>query len=320
MHDVIKTIQSIGLVPVIKIDEAPKAVPLGNTLVAGGIPVAEVTFRTAAAADAIRAMSAECPDLLVGAGTVINVALAKEAIAAGAKFIVSPGFNPETVDYCLERGIPILPGCNTPSLIEAGLTKGLEVFKFFPAEASGGVAMIDALSAPFGGIKFVPTGGINLANLGDYAKRDAVIAIGGSWMVDPDLVAAENWTEIKKLCEAAVCALQGFSFGHIGINNQDEQKARVTSGLFATLGFAANKDSPKSVFAGSEFEVMKQVYNGTHGHLGIKTYNIERAMAYLARHGLRGLADTAVRDAKGQLKFIYLEQEVGGFAVHLMKA
>jgi 2-dehydro-3-deoxyphosphogluconate aldolase/(4S)-4-hydroxy-2-oxoglutarate aldolase len=200
MHELFKTLGNIGLVPVIKIDDAGKAAALGKALLKGGLPVAEVTFRTAAAEEAIRRMSGECPGLIVGAGTVINPDLAKKAIAAGAKFIVSPGFNPATVDYCLERGVPILPGANNPSLIEEGLSKGLEVFKFFPAEASGGLAMINALAAPFGTIKFVPTGGIDAANLSEYAKNDAILAIGGSWMVKAELIGEDKWDDISALC------------------------------------------------------------------------------------------------------------------------
>lgn len=317
MHEILKTIAGIGLVPVIKIDDAANAVPLGKALLAGGIPVAEVTFRTAAAEDAIRAMAAECPGLLVGAGTVINPELAKKAIAAGAKFIVSPGFNPATVEYCQEKGVPILPGANNPSLIEQGLAMGLDVFKFFPAEASGGVAMIDALAAPFGAIQFVPTGGIDASNVGDYAKRDAVLAIGGSWMVKADLVAAGKWDEVTALCAAAVTAVHGFSFAHLGVNSDTEAAARETVAALGLLGFAA-KEGGKSIFAGTEFEIMKLPFRGTHGHIGIKTHNVERALAYLGRFGYNGVEETAARD-KGKLKIIYLDKEMGGFAVHLIK-
>ena len=315
MNSVLKTIQDIGLVPVIKIEDARKSVPLGNALAAGGIPVAEVTFRTAAAEDSIRAMVAECPGLLVGAGTVINVELARKAIAAGARFIVSPGFNPATVDYCLEQGIPVLPGCNNASLIEAGLAKGLEVFKFFPAEASGGVSMIDALAGPFGNVKFVPTGGIDASNVGDYARRDSVLAIGGSWMVKADLVAAERWDEIQLLCESAVAAVHGFSFAHVGLNQDDAATAAETSGLLERFGFPL-KDGTKSIFAGTTFEVMKMPFRGACGHIGFKTYNVERALAYLGRFGFKGVEETAAME-KGRIKLIYLDKEVGGFAIHL---
>jgi len=317
MHEIFQTISGIGVVPVIKIDDAAKAPALGKALLAGGIPLAEITFRTAAAEEAIRRMVAECPDLIVGAGTVINAALAKKAIAAGARFIVSPGFNPATVDYCLEQGVPVLPGATTPSLIEAGLEKGLEVFKFFPAEASGGIAMINALTAPFGGITFVPTGGIGPENLADYAKNDAVLAVGGSWMVKSDLINAEKWATITDLCAEAVTGVQGFSFAHLGINQQDAAEAAATASVLGKLGLAVREGS-KSFFAGSSFEVMKSPFRGRQGHIALKCYNLERALTYLGRWGFTGVPETATTE-KGRLKVIYLDQEIGGFAVHLLR-
>lgn len=211
MNSMFEDIFRLGLVPVIKIERPEQALPLGRALIAGGLPIAEVTFRTAAAAEAIRSMCRDCPELLVGAGTVINVELAKTAVEAGARFIVSPGFNPAVIDWCRDHAVPIVPGVNNPSLIEAGLEKGLSVFKFFPAEQSGGLAMLDALTAPFPQIKFMPTGGIGPANMLGYAKRSAVLAIGGSWMVKNELIGAENWEEISRLCRQAVQDLHGFS-------------------------------------------------------------------------------------------------------------
>ena len=317
MHELFKNLGTIGLVPVIKIDDAGKAAALGNALLKGGLPVAEVTFRTDAAEEAIRRMSGECPELIVGAGTVINPELAKKAIAAGAKFIVSPGFNPATVDYCLERGVPILPGANNPSLIEEGLAKGLEVFKFFPAEASGGLAMINALAAPFGSIKFVPTGGIDAANLSDYAKNDAILAVGGSWMVKADLIAADKWDDISALCAQAVAALQGFSFAHLGLNQADAAEASATADILGKLGLPL-KDGNSSIFAGSVFEVMKSPFRGTCGHIALKCNNLERALAYLGKFGFAPVMDTA-KSEKTRLKFVYLDKEIGGFAVHLIR-
>lgn len=317
MKDIMQTIAGIGLVPVIKIDDAKKAVPLGKALTAGGIPVAEVTFRTAAAEDSIRAMAAECPGLLVGAGTVLTIDQATRAIAAGAKFIVSPGFDPKVVDFCLERKVPVLPGCNNPSLIQAGLEKGLEVFKFFPAEASGGVKMIDALAAPFGKIKFVPTGGIDASNLGDYARRESVLAIGGSWMVKTDLIEAGDWEGIASLCREAVAAVQGFSFAHLGLNQENEAEAEATAGLLSKLGFPL-KSGSKSIFAGTPFEVMKLPFRGTKGHIGLKCYSVERALTYLGNFGFKAVEETISMD-KGRIKVVYLDKEIGGFAVHLVR-
>lgn len=317
MESMFKTISDIGLVPVIKIEDAKKAVDLGKALVRGGIPIAEVTFRTDAAEEAIRRLSAECPELILGAGTVINPALAKKAKDAGARFIVSPGFNPATVDYCLEQGLPVIPGANTPSLIEAGLEKGLNVFKFFPAEASGGMEMIKALAAPFGGIQFVPTGGINASNVGEYAKHNAVLAVGGSWMVKSDLIEAENWDAIARLCAEALLVLQGFSFAHVGINQKDAAEAGEAAKLFSAFGFNP-KEGASSIFSGSEFELMKSPFRGNMGHIGFKCNNIERSLAYLSRFGFSGVEETA-KIEKGRLKVIYLDKEIGGFAVHLIK-
>ncbi|MCX7949823.1 MAG: bifunctional 4-hydroxy-2-oxoglutarate aldolase/2-dehydro-3-deoxy-phosphogluconate aldolase [Treponemataceae bacterium] len=317
MHELFLNIRDIGLVPVIKIDNANHAVPLGRALVAGGLPVAEVTFRTDAAEEAIRRMKAEIPELLIGAGTVINPNLAQKAVAAGARFIVSPGFNPATVDWCLEHDVPILPGVNNPSLIEQGLSRGLEVFKFFPAENSGGAPMIQALSAPFGSIQFVPTGGIDTNNIADYAKLDAVLAIGGSWMVKADLIQNEQWDTITALCREARLKLQGFSFAHLGINQSDSAEAQQTAALFAAMGFPL-KEGTSSIFAGTPFEIMKTPFRGTKGHIAISCYNVERALAYLAPYGFKGVEETAKRE-KGRLKVIYLDKEIGDFAVHLVK-
>jgi len=248
---------------------------------------------------------------------VINRNLAQKALAAGAKFIVSPGFNPETVDWCMEQGIPIIPGANTPSLIEEGLSKGLEVFKFFPAENSGGASMIQALSAPFGNVRFVPTGGIDTKNIADYARLDSVLAIGGSWMVKADLIQNEQWDVIQRLCKEARLAIQGFSFAHMGINQKDENTASETANLLAAFGFILKAGS-SSIFADTSFEVMKSPYRGTMGHIAITCYNLERALAYLEPFGFKSLEETAKRE-KGMLKVIYLDKEIGGFAVHLVK-
>ena len=172
-----------GLVPVIKVEDAADAVPLCKALSDGGLPVAEITFRTDAAEESIRRVHAELPDVMLGAGTVLTVDQVKRAVAAGAAYIVSPGLNPSVVGYCVENDIPVLPGCANPSDIEVALGFGLKIVKFFPAEALGGLKLIKAMSAPYGGISFVPTGGINEKNFLEYLAFDKVKAIGGSWMV-----------------------------------------------------------------------------------------------------------------------------------------
>lgn len=193
-----------AVVPVVVLDDAEDAAPLAEALVKGGIPCAEVTFRTEAAEESIRIMSEKYPEMLVGAGTVLTTEQVDRAVAAGAKFIVSPGFDPEIVDYCLEKEIPVFPGCITPSEVAQAVKRGLKVVKFFPAEQFGGVATIKAMAAPYVGLKFMPTGGVNAKNLESYLGCDKIIACGGSWMVKGDLVKAGKFDEIKDLTAEAV--------------------------------------------------------------------------------------------------------------------
>ncbi|TVQ40094.1 MAG: bifunctional 4-hydroxy-2-oxoglutarate aldolase/2-dehydro-3-deoxy-phosphogluconate aldolase [Spirochaetaceae bacterium] len=192
------------LVPVIKLESADSATPLAETLLASGLPVAEITFRTAAAGAAIRSISRDVSDVLLGAGTVLTVDQVKEAMDAGAMFIVTPGFNPAVVDYCVEQRIPITPGINNPTGVEAALARGLSVVKFFPAEASGGVKMLKAMSAPYADVRYVPTGGVAAANLAEYLSVPTVLAVGGSWMVPADKIKAGDFEAVGALVREAV--------------------------------------------------------------------------------------------------------------------
>lgn len=204
MDKVLEQIQKIGIVPVVVLNDAKDAEPLAKALCDGGLACAEVTFRTAAAEESIRIMSEKFPDMLVGAGTVLTTEQVDCAVAAGAKFIVSPGLNPRIVKYCVDKGILITPGCANPSDIEQALEQGLEVVKFFPAEAAGGLKMIKAMAAPYVGVKFMPTGGINQNNVREYLAYDRILACGGSWMVKSDLVDAGKFDEIEKLARECV--------------------------------------------------------------------------------------------------------------------
>ena len=318
MNPTIETLGTIGIVPVIKIESAEKAVPLVEALSSGGLPCAEFTFRTDAAEDSIRAVAKAYPDFLVGAGTVINRELAERAVDSGARFIVAPGFNPSVVDWCLAKGIPVMPGVNTPSDIEAALERGLTILKFFPAEASGGVAMLDALSGPFHQVSFIPSGGIDLTNLAEYTRRANVHAIGGSWMVKTALIESGDWTQVSALAREAVTAVQGFAFAHVGINSTNEGAARETSGFFANLGFP-QKDGASSFFNDTVIEVMKSPFRGTMGHLGIRCWNVERSLKFLKRFGFKPVPETIKREG-GRITLAYLDREVGGFAVHLTRA
>ena len=196
----LERLRNAGVVPVVVLDRAEDAVPAARAMLAGGVDVMEITFRTAAAAEAIRNVAAECPEMLVGAGTVLTVEQCEKAVALGAKFIVSPGFDAEIVDWCVERGVAVAPGCVTPTEIMAALKRGLSVVKFFPAGIYGGLKAMKALAAPFGQVKFIPTGGVNADNLAEYAAAPFVHAVGGSWLCPKADVAAGNFARIAELC------------------------------------------------------------------------------------------------------------------------
>ncbi len=208
MSSVAEKIQELGVVPVVVLNDAKDAAPLAKALCEGGLPCAEVTFRTDAAEESIKLMAKEYPEMFIGAGTVLTTEQVDRAVAAGAKFIVSPGFDPEIVDYCLEKGIPVFPGCITPSEVAQAVKRGLKIVKFFPAEQFGGVATIKALAAPYTGVKFMPTGGVNAKNLESYLSCDKIVACGGSWMVKGDLVKAGEFDKIRELTAEAVALVK----------------------------------------------------------------------------------------------------------------
>ncbi len=201
--DSLEKLRLCGVVPVVVLDDAKDATPTAKALLAGGVNVMEITFRTAAAADSIKAVSESCPEMLVGAGTVVTLDQCKQALECGAKFIVSPGFDPEVAAWCVERNVPITPGCVTPTEIMAAMKLGLNVVKFFPAGVYGGLKAMKALSAPFGGVKFIPTGGVDAKNLKEYLEAPFVHAVGGSWLCPKKELAAGNFDAVTALCREA---------------------------------------------------------------------------------------------------------------------
>lgn len=204
MNKTLEELCSYGVIPVVVLNRTEDAKPLAKALCEGGLKCAEVTFRTDAAQESIRIMSKEYPDMMVGAGTVLTIDQVDRAVGAGAKFIVSPGFDPEIVDYCIDKNIPVVPGCMTPSEVAQGVKRGLEVLKFFPAEQAGGVAMIKAMAAPYTSVRFMPTGGINAGNLEQYLSFKKIVACGGSWMVKADLIDSGDFEKITQLTKEAV--------------------------------------------------------------------------------------------------------------------
>lgn len=319
MNEILKEISRMGIVPVIALDDAKEAKPLAQALCEGGLPCAEVTFRTAAAEESIRIMAQEFPEMLVGAGTVLTTEQVDRAVAAGAKFIVSPGLNPKVVKYCVDKNIPITPGTSSPTDIEQAIELGLEVVKFFPAEASGGLAKIKAMAAPYVNMKFMPTGGINAKNLIDYLNFPKIIACGGSWMVSKDMITAGEFDKIREMTKEAVTAMLGFELAHVGINAADSDEASSTAASFEKIFGFTQKPGKSSVFAGSAVEVMLTPYLGSNGHIAIKTNYIDRAVYHLGKQGVSFNEESAKYDEKGNLKAIYLEGEIGGFAVHLVQ-
>ena len=203
MKSIEERFAELKVVPVVVLNDVKDAAPLAKALVEGGLPCAEVTFRTDAAAESIRIMREAYPDMLVGAGTVLTTEQVDRAVEAGAKFIVSPGFDPEIVDYCIGKNVPVFPGCISPSEVAQAVKRGLKIVKFFPAEQSGGLAMIKAMAAPYNMLKFMPTGGINTKNLKEYLACDKILCCGGSWMVKGDMVEAGEFDKIQKLTEEA---------------------------------------------------------------------------------------------------------------------
>jgi 2-dehydro-3-deoxyphosphogluconate aldolase/(4S)-4-hydroxy-2-oxoglutarate aldolase len=319
MNQILEKITKLGIVPVIALDNSEDAAPLARALCKGGLPCAEVTFRTDAAAKAIRIMSTEFPDMLVGAGTVLTTDQVDAAIQSGAKFIVSPGFNPRIVKYCVDKDILIIPGCTNPSDIEQAIEFGLEVVKFFPAEASGGLEMIKSLSAPYTKMKFMPTGGINAKNINSYLDFNRIVACGGSWMVNHEFIANGDFDRIAELTNDAISQMLGFEIAHVGINLNAESEADALANTFEKMLGFKKKTGTGSIFAGTGLELLKSPYLGVNGHIAIKTNSIQRAIFHLNQRGFEFDMSTAKYDENENLKTIYLKNEYGGFALHLIQ-
>lgn len=277
MQDILKKIGNIGIVPVVVIKDANKAVGLAKALLEGGVPCAEVTFRTSAAKEAIQKMSQAYPELILGAGTILTPQQAQDAVQAGAKFLVSPGYDQKLVDWCQENNVPYVPGVCTASEVQVAVANGFEVLKFFPAEAAGGVNMIKNLCGPFPQVKFMTTGGISNDNIEPYAKSPNVLAVGGSWMVKADLIEEQNWDTIKAKCHEAVSAMHGFAFKGLEVSCAPEQAQNLKTQL-APFGLASGTSSPKP-----------DIYINSNAEKGAKfiisTYNLERSKSYLNDYG-----------------------------------
>ena len=311
--DAMTIIQNSGVIPVLGLKDPETAPRLAQALKEGGLPLLEITMRAPKAMDCLKAIKEADPEMLVGAGTILRVEQADQAKAAGADFIVTPGFNPQVVTHCQELGLPVVPGCVTPTEIEAGLALGLTTFKFFPSEALGGMANIKQLCGPYSNIQFIPTAGITLSNMQDYLISDKIAAVGGSFMAPSALVDAQDWDAITALCRTAAEKSLGFSLAHVGVNCANEGEAEQTAKTLCALFGLEYKAGSSSIFAGSAVECMKAPYLGKNGHIAIATNSLDRAVYHLGRQGVE--FDESTRKPKA----IYLKQEVGGFAIHLVQ-
>lgn len=318
--NIIEKIGLTGLVPVVVIDRAEDAEATAKALLQGGIDVMEITLRTQAGLEAISRVREACPEMLVGAGTVLSVTKAKEAMEAGAQFIVAPGFNPEVVEWCLSNDLAVTPGCVTPTEIERALSFGLKILKFFPADVYGGVKGCKALYGPYKseGVKFIPTGGVDLSNLADYVNQPFIHAVGGGFLCRTEDIAAHNFDAITAAAQRAVEILLGFEFGHMGINQDSAEQSAETVSLFEkSFGFRP-KYGDFSNFAGPSLEVTKSIGLGANGHIAVKTNSIPRAIHYLNLQGIKVDMETAKYKGNRMIA-VYLEKQYAGFAVHLLE-
>lgn len=314
----LKRLYLTGITPVVVLDRAEDAVPTAQALLAGGIDVMEITFRTEAAEDAIRCVARQCPQMLVGAGTIVSVAQCEKALSAGAQFLVSPGYDPKMVAWCLERNICVIPGCVTPSEIMAARAQGLHVLKFFPANLYGGLAGMKALSGPFGDLKFIATGGINQQNLAEYGAAEICHAVGGSWICDKSDIKAGHFEKIAHLCQAARDTLLGYEVAHVGLNCQDPTQALAASSELANAFGFPIREGTSSYFAGCGLEILKLQNRGDKGHIAIATHNVPRAIAALESKGF-SVDPASAKYAGEEMIAVYLQQQFRGFAIHLLK-
>ena len=319
MNPVLERVYEIGIIPVIAFNSVDEAIPLCKALMDGGLPAAEVTFRTACAEECIRKIHQELPDMLLGAGTVLTTEQADRAMDAGASFIVAPGFDPLVTQHVIDKGGIMMPGTATAGEMQQAMNMGCEAIKFFPAEANGGVDKLKNIGAALKTAKWMCTGGVNAKNVNNYLAYPQIIAVGGTWMCKSDKIKAGAWDEITAMSKEAVDVMLGLELGHIGINCADDAEALKTAELLGTLLSKAVAPGNSSIFVGNkEFEIMKKPGRGTHGHIAIKCNSIDRAVYHLGQRGVKFDMDSMV-NKNGKNIAIYLADEVAGFAIHLVQ-
>ena len=319
MNPVLQRVYEIGIIPVIAFNDVDEAIPLCKALMDGGLPAAEVTFRTACAEECIRKIHEELPDMLLGAGTVLTNDQADRAMAAGASFVVAPGYDPNVTQHVIDKGGLMMPGTCSAGEMQQAMNQGCEAIKFFPAEANGGVDKLKNIGAALKTAKWMCTGGVNAKNVNTYLANPQIIAVGGTWMCKSDKIKAGAWDDITAACKEAVDVMLGLELGHIGINCADDAEALKTAELLGSLLSKAVAPGNSSIFVGNkEFEIMKKPGRGTHGHIAIKCNSIDRAVYHLGQRGVKFDMDSMV-NKNGKNIAIYLADEVAGFAIHLVQ-
>lgn len=320
MNPVIEKVYQIGIIPVIAFNSVDEALPLCKALADGGLPAAEVTFRTACAEECIKLIHEQMPEMLLGAGTVLTKDQADRAMAAGASFIVAPGFDPEVMQHVIDKGGIAMPGTATAGEMQQAMNMGCEAIKFFPAEANGGVNMIKNIGAALKTAKWMCTGGVNAKNVNDYLNYEQIIAVGGTWMCKSDVIKAGQWDKITAMSKEAVDTMLDLKLAHLGINAENEEEALATANLLGSLLNMKVAPGNSSIFVGKkEFEIMKKPGRGKNGHIAISTNNVDRAIYHLTRRGVKFDLDS--KNVKnGKTIACYLADEIGGFAIHLVKA
>jgi 2-dehydro-3-deoxyphosphogluconate aldolase/(4S)-4-hydroxy-2-oxoglutarate aldolase len=318
MNDVLKRVGFAGLVPVVVIDKVESAVPAAKALIDGGLDIMEITMRTDEGIKSIKKVRGAFPDMLLGAGTVLSVEKAEESVRAGAEFIVSPGLNPELVEWCQRKNVVIIPGVVTPTEVQQALNYNLNILKFFPGGIFGGIKGCEALYGPYRMVKFIPTGGVNKENLADFADKPYIHAVGGSWLCSSSDINNKNFCNITMIVRESINILLGFELAHIGINTESEKESLDIAEEFSKIFDFKLKQGNSSNFAGVGIEVNKSNGPGKMGHIAIKTNNILRAAFYLEKRGYK--IDWSTRKgSEDRPVSVYLEDEINDFAVHLLQ-
>ena len=316
---VFNDISSFGMVPVLNIDSVERAVPLARALKEGGLPLIEVMLRTETALDSIKAISEQVPDVVVGAGTVLTVDQVNKAVKSGAKFLVSPGFNSDVCKAALELNVPIIPGCTSPTEVEAARALGLHVLKFFPAIESGGVSAISLLSGAYPDVQFMPTGDLTLSLCKEFLALPKVLAVGGDFMLKYDDICADNYAKITADVDDTIKRYLNFHIAHMGMNaNTKEESVEMSTRLASMLNLTV-REGRKSSFAGKLFEVMYEPFYHQAGHVAVGTADATRAYYYLKRRGVEFYEDTVSRDHNNRVIAAYMKENFGGFALHLLQ-